>query len=203
MIQHTSFKHGWFYHYRVHIPRSQTLLSDYPSLRDYLSSMFNDCPHDKFLSGPRSSKLRFALPVKLVEIAGHELCTLASASLRFNEGKTAHTAVEMGLLQADAKTISAEVPLWLDSHELQEYESLFGTTESLTGHIDILRVENGQVWIWDYKPGAAKEKWASTQLNCYAHMLSARTGISTENMMCGYFDDQTSFVFKPVPLVRS
>ena len=108
--------------------------------------------------------------------------------------------MELGLLNVDPKTVSVEVPLWLDSHELEHYETLFGSTEPLSGHIDILRIEDGKVWIWDYKPAAAKEKWASTQLNCYAHMLSARTGVPLEHIRCGYFDAETSFVFKPVPL---
>lgn len=202
MIQHISFKHGWFYHYRVHVPRSQTLLTDYPQLHDYLHAMFSECPHDKFLEGPRSSKLRFPVPVELIEIPGHELCSLATISLAMDSQRSAHTAVEVGLLQADSKTISVEVPLWLDPHEQRGYEELFQSSGPLSGHIDILRYENGKIWIWDYKPGAHKEKWAATQLNCYATMLAARTGLALENFMCGYFDAQTSFVFKPVPLVE-
>jgi hypothetical protein len=200
MIQHASFKHGWFYHYRVHVPKTQTLLSDFPQLSGFLNEMFTGCPHDKFLSGPRSSKLRFTVPVDLVELPGHEICTMTKNALQYADTKTAHTVVEMGLLTADSKTISVEVPLWLDSHELENYETIFGCTDALTGHIDILRYENGKVWIWDYKPGAAKEKWAATQLNCYATMLSKRTGIPLTEFMCGYFDADTSFVFKPVPL---
>lgn len=200
MIQHAAFKHGWFYHYRLHIPRTQMLLTDYPELQLFLQQVFTHCPHEKFLCGPRSSKLRFLVPVEIIEVPGHELCSIAAASLEYGKYHTAHTNVEMGLLSADVKTISVEVPLWLDSHELEHYETIFGTTEPLTGHIDILRVENGKVWIWDYKPAAAKEKWAATQLNTYATMLSKRTGIELSNIMCGYFDDETSYVFKPVAL---
>lgn len=202
MIRHISFKHGWFYHYRVHVPRTQTLLTDFPQLHAFLSKLFEECPHEKFATGPRSSKLRFPVDVELTEIRGHELCTLTQASLQFGSAKTAHTNVEIGLLQADPKTISVEVPLWLDCHELAQYETIFESTDSLSGHIDVLRVENGKVWIWDYKPAAAKEKWAATQLNTYATMLSARTGVALDDIRCGYFDDKTSFVFAPTPLVR-
>lgn len=201
MIQHVAFRHGWWYHYRLHVPRTQTLLTDFPALQTYLHRMFAECPHDKFMSGPRSSKLRFPVPVQLTEIPGHEMCSLALASLQYGTDKEAHTKVELGLLHADPKTVSVEVPLWLDQHELDGYETAFGSTEALTGHIDILRVENGKVWIWDYKPGAHKEKWAATQLNTYATMLSARTGLPLENFMCGYFDSSTSYVFSPVPLI--
>jgi hypothetical protein len=200
MIQHASFKHGWFYHYRVHTQRTQTLLCDFPELHSFLNKMFTDCPHDKFMSGPRSSKLRFTVPVNITEIRGHEICTHANTSLQYGKFSTAHTNVEVGLLAADTKTLCVEVPLWLDAHEIEGYETIFASNEPLTGHIDILRFENGKIWIWDFKPSAHKEKWAATQLNCYATMLSKRTGIELEKFMCGYFDEQTSFVFKPVPL---
>lgn len=202
MIQHASFKHGWFYHYRVHVPRSEALAASFPELHAFLTSVFSACPHEKFEHGPRSSKLRFPVPVELIEIRGHELCTLAAFSLEHGSASTAHTNVELGLLQADAKTVSVEVPLWLDANELPGYAALFASEESLTGHIDILRVEGDTIWIWDYKPGAAKEKWAATQLNTYATMLHARTGVPLERIKCGYFDDETSFVFTPVPLTR-
>ena len=111
MIEHASFKHGWFYHYRLHVPRSQTLLTDFPSLQQYLATMKAECPHDKFLSGPRGSKLRFSVPVIMTEIPVHELCTLASIALVHGTTRTAHTTVEVGLIQGDAKTISVEIPL--------------------------------------------------------------------------------------------
>lgn len=200
MIRHVSFKHGWFYHYRLHVPRSQTLLTDFPDLHAFLDTMHEACPHEKFESGPRGSKLRFPVPVTLVEVPGHEMCSLAAASLLHGTARTAHTNVEVGLLSADPKTISVEIPLWMDAHEHPHYETVFASREPVTGHIDILRVEDGHVWIWDYKPGAAKEKWAATQLNTYATMLSVRTGIPIEQMKCGYFDSDTCYVFNPVPL---
>lgn len=202
MIQHAAFNHGLWYHYRVHTPRTQTLLTDFPDLHQFLSSMFQDCPHQKFLSGPRSSKLRIEVPVVKTEIRGHEICSYAASSLLFSTERTPHTKVELGLLAADAKTICVEVPLWLDCHELDDYEHLFASQEALTGHVDILRVENGKVWIWDFKPNAHKEKWATTQLNCYATMLSKRTGLALSSIMCGYFDEKTSYVFAPVPLCK-
>jgi hypothetical protein len=107
----------------------------------------------------------------------------------------------VGLLQADPCTVSVEVPLWMDAHELSGYETVFQSSEPVTGHIDILRVEGDSVWIWDFKPKAHKEKWAATQLNTYATMLSIRTGIPLTSIKCGYFDEARAFVFKPVPLV--
>jgi len=37
MIIHKSFKHGWFYHYRIHIPKTDVLCNNGLSeLRSYL-----------------------------------------------------------------------------------------------------------------------------------------------------------------------
>ncbi|MBU4503046.1 MAG: PD-(D/E)XK nuclease family protein [Nanoarchaeota archaeon] len=67
----------------------------------------------------------------------------------------------------------------------------------MTGHIDILRIEDEKIWVWDYKPNAHKEKYASTQTYFYALMLSKRTGIPLDDFRCGYFDQNHAFAFKP------
>jgi hypothetical protein len=105
----------------------------------------------------------------------------------------------MFMLQNDYKTISIEVPIWLLNNELLHYDDFFNSKDPLTGHIDALRIEDGQVWIWDYKPNAHREKYASTQTNFYAIMLSQRTGIPISRFRCGYFDSDNAFVFKPLP----
>ena len=79
----------------------------------------------------------------------------------------------------------------------KEYSKILNDNFPLTGHIDLLRIENNKVWIWDYKPNADNEKYASTQTYFYALMLSKRTGIPIENFMCGWFDTANAFVFKP------
>jgi len=112
--------------------------------------------------------------------------------------RTAHSNVQMFMLQNDDKTISIELPIWLLEHELQDYYAILASRDALTGHIDALRIEDGKVWVWDYKPRAAKEKYASTQVQFYALMLSQRTGIPMERFRCGYFDEDTAFIFKPI-----
>ena len=198
MIVHRSFKHGWFYHYRLHETKIRDLCSEKnSSLGIYLNSMLDNCPHDYFHSGPRSSALRFKMDLDVQKIPGHEVCDLAIAGLALDQFNTAHTNVQMFMLQNDNSTLSIEVPIWLEQTELAEYNELFGREGRLTGHIDALRIENGKVWIWDYKPKAHLEKFATTQTNFYAIMLSRRTKIPLENFRCGYFDDKLAYVFKP------
>ena len=198
MIIHKSFKHGWFYHYRVHLPKTETLCNhSFSTLKNYLVDVHANCPDDYFQKGPRGSALKFNVDLDIKHVKGHEVSELARLGLEDPKFKTAHSNVQMFMLQNDNNTISIEVPIWMFDTELSSYHQIFESTDPLTGHIDALRIEDGKVWIWDYKPNARKEKYASTQTNFYALMLSKRAGIPLDNFRCGYFDDEDAYVFKP------
>ncbi|MEA3398918.1 MAG: PD-(D/E)XK nuclease family protein [Patescibacteria group bacterium] len=195
MIQYTKLNHPWPYHY--YIEQNNQELDKFSNLKSFLESMRSECPHEKFLEGPRSSSLKISSGVKLIEIPKHELCSLAKQGNDWGMQGSAHGNVQLWMMKNDPKTVSVEVPLWFDEKELKEYGFSFEKKGSLSGHIDILRIENNKIWVWDYKPKAAKEKYADTQVFMYTLMLSHRTGIPLENFMCGYFDEKTSFIFKP------
>ena len=200
MIKHISFKHGWWYFYRVHEPKTQVLTKNYPELKKYLYDMFENCPHPYFEVEPRSSKLKFNLQdLNIKHIDKHELTELTKQGLSANAQRyqSNHSKVQLYMLENDANTLAIEVPLWLHSEEFPDYEKLFGTNNPLTGHIDALRIENDNIWIWDYKPNARLEKFASTQVFFYAYMLSKRTAIPLTNFRCGYFDALNTYVFNP------
>jgi hypothetical protein len=197
MIRHKSFGHGWWYHYRFHEENAaRTLKGDLSQLHSYLDGLFDACPDEKFLVGPRCSRLRLPFDADIRRVKHHQMSKLAT--LAGNEW-SAHTEVELALLHNDPKTIASEVPLWLDPHE-HELVLRLGEPGPLTGHIDILRVDGGKAWVWDYKPGAAKEKHAATQTWAYALMLSRRTGLPLETFRCGWFDEKDAFVFDPATL---
>jgi hypothetical protein len=197
-IKHTSLHHGWFYHYRMHCSKSDALCNNgLSSLQAFMEKMMGDCPDHYFQEGPRSSALRFDVNTDLIKVDGHEVCKLAELGVGCGRYKTAHSNVEVYMLETDASTIAVEVPIWLMPHELEVYRALFDCEDPLSGHIDVLRVEDGHVWIWDYKPNAEKEKYADCQVLFYAIMLSKRTGIPLEKFRCGYFDEKTAFIFKP------
>ncbi len=197
MIKSATFKHGWWYHYRVHELKMRALSSKFPELKKFLESVFTCCPHSYFEIGPRSSKLRNKIPVDTLQILGHEVSALTKAGLTENEGRfaSAHSKVQMYMLENDRNTIAMEVPLWVTPDEMDS--SILKISEPLTGHIDVLRIEDGKIWIWDYKPNASLEKFASTQVFMYAYMLSKRTGIPLDNFMCGYFDSANAYIFEP------
>ncbi|MFH1589970.1 MAG: PD-(D/E)XK nuclease family protein [archaeon] len=200
MIKHTSLAHGWYYHYRIHSKKTDELCGNgYSKLKNFLDETMDSCPDEHFLNGPRSSSLRFSLPIDLKKESDHEVSRLCLKGLENMENyKTAHSKVQMFMLQFDKNTISVETPTWLHNNELKTFDKLFDSSDPLSGHIDVLRVENdGNVWIWDYKPNAKKEKYASTQVFFYALMMSKRTGIPLKNFRCGYFDEKVAYTFKP------
>lgn len=197
MIRTAAFKHGWWYHYRLHQHKAKQLASAFPELQRYLDSVFTSCPNDYFDVGPRSSKLRMKLPVELLQVTSHEVSALTKLGLIENETRfsSAHSKVQMFMLERDDSTIAMEVPLWVTPDEMDS--NIMKIDEPLTGHIDVLRIEDGKIWVWDYKPNASLEKFASTQVFMYAYMLSKRTGIPLESFRCGYFDSANAYIFKP------
>ncbi|HLC73549.1 MAG TPA: PD-(D/E)XK nuclease family protein [Candidatus Nanoarchaeia archaeon] len=197
VIKNIMMNHGMPYFYRYHTKKAKSLTNGYSNLLKYLETIEDICPHKYFFSGPRSSSLRFKLNMDVKCIEGHEISKLAKESLVNGNTRDAHTIVELFLLQHDNNTVAVELPLWLEHDELADFQAIFNSKEPLTGHIDILRIENNNVWIWDYKPRAMNEKFAVTQTFFYALMLSKRTNIPLEKFRCGYFDSAYAFVFKP------
>jgi len=194
MIKNKVFKHGWFYNYRLHVPKTDVLCSNGLSpLKNYLTDVFDSCPNDYFNNEVRSSKLKMELPIELHHTSGHEMCLMADRC--FEDFKKSHNSIQSFMLEHDNKTISTEVPLWLT--HLETKNVIPNAAAELTGHIDLLRIENNKIWVWDFKPKAIKEKYAAGQTFMYSLMLSSRTGIPLKNFACGYYDENDAFVFQP------
>ncbi len=202
MIQEVFLNHkGGRYIYKTHQEKIDHLCPDngFVSLKRYLEFVGKHCPHQYFNNGPRSSCLKFRLVDDILEVGGHEMSSLARYGLDVNKDLfgDAHSCVQNFLLEHDKTTIAMEIPIWLLPQEVSGYKKMFKSDDVLTGHIDLLRVENGNIWVWDYKPNAQKEKYAATQIFFYALMLSKRTDIPLDKFCCGYFDKEFTFVFKP------
>lgn len=200
MIKHVSLAHGWYYHYRIHSEKTERLCNhNHSMLKNYLETTMSCCPEEHFLKGPRSSSLKFSLPIKLEENLNHEISQLCLQSLKTMDNyRTAHSKVQMFMLQFDKNTISIEAPIWMQSEEIQGFEKMFESQDSLSGHIDVLRIQDdGKIWIWDYKPNAEMERFAKTQVYFYALMMSLRTKIPLKEFRCGYFNENVAYTFKP------
>ena len=192
---------GSYYVYRLHEAKIDALCNGngFTPLKQYLRGVFAQCPDQYFGEGPRSSCLKFKMGHDVTEVRGHEVSTLAKYGLLENREryKDNHSRVQMFMLEHDNKTVAMEVPIWLHDHEMEGYQEIFGSSLPLSGHIDVLRVDDNKVWIWDYKPNAQKEKHAATQVYFYSLMLSKRSGIPLDDFRCGYFDDRHAYVFQP------
>tara|TARA_Y100000310_G_scaffold291367_1_gene319270 strand:+ start:1055 stop:1687 length:633 start_codon:yes stop_codon:yes gene_type:complete len=204
MIRTTKLNHGLDYFYRIHTDRLMELAHNgLSSLQQYLSDVSVSCHKDIFQSGPRSSSLRFDLGIETQEVEGHKISKLAGLAAGNYLG-TPHDKVQACALDTDQNSICVEVPIWLKQNDLvgvpvrQEIlNRIFTDGEVLTGHIDLLAIDGNSVWVWDFKPNAHKERYASTQVFFYALMLAKRTKLSLEKFKCGYFDEKRAYLFKP------
>jgi hypothetical protein len=169
----------------LHERRVDALPERFLKLQEYLLEMLEDCPDHYFQEGPRSSKLNVDLGIEPHEVPSHPVTLFAQEGLEWDQYKTAHSNVQVYMLYNDPQTLCVEAPIWME------------TDAMLTGHIDLLRFSDDAVWVWDYKPGAADERYATTQTFAYALMLSTRTGIPLDQFRCGYFDDETSYIYQP------
>jgi hypothetical protein len=137
------------------------------------------------------------LEVDLERADRHQIISSAADAIKERILKSEHEDVEKYFLETDPSAIAAEIPVWLEPGEMEQFRFLrspfMGT---LTGHIDLLRYEdNEMIGIWDYKPRAKYEKNAHIQVFLYALMLSQRTGFPLNRFLCGYFDSKTAFYF--------
>jgi len=94
------------------------------------------------------------------------------------------------MLVNDSSSIAVEVPVWLYERSLDM---------RMSGHIDIMQVRRGRVYVLDYKPDAEKENEdrVVSQLYWYVTGLSFRTRIPLDCFRCGWFDDNVFFEFDP------
>ena len=201
MIETTSFLHGRnAYHYRTHTEKMSALLKDsFAALGTHLKRLHTNCPNEPFAEDPRASQQRFHHRIKLEKHSQHARCkgTLKGLELNSERYKTPHSKVCCWMLENDKSTFAIEVPVWT---EIQEVGVPLNPPDSgrwLSGHIDALAIENGVLWIWDFKPHADREVWAVGQLTLYARMLSYQTGIPMSQIMCGYFDSEECYTFAP------
>lgn len=204
MIKSYCLNHGMGYTYRYRVSGLNGLASNgFSSLREYLSTVGEFCPESFFISGPRSSSLKLNLGINLDLVEGHKMSKLAEHALKNYLG-TPHDRVQLCALDNDSSAIAVEVPVWIKPADLtgvgiseKIINTIFSEGELLTGHIDLLEIDGNNIWIWDFKPHAEKEKHAATQVMMYALMLSKRTRINLSKFRCGYFDEKRAYLFRP------
>jgi hypothetical protein len=200
-IRTHSFEHQpAFYRYRVALARVAGLPGP---MAEFLEALFTNCPNHLFReTGCRASGVsrrgQLGIEMPVARLTDHDIIAWAARSRGFRDVSSRHENLQKYFLEHEPRTVACEVPVWMESGELADYPDILGTSEPLTGHIDVLRGEaDGRLGVWDYKPHAAAERHAHIQVFLYALMLSLRTGLPLSAFLCGYFDEQDAYVFDP------
>lgn len=185
-----NFEHnGLNYNFKYHKAKLGILSSEFPGLIKYIKGLENGCP-DFFSEDKRCSQLEISLKIKKEPLFNHA-CKLAGLALKsVKTNKERHSLVENFMLINDSVTIACEVPVWFWEKNMNL---------GICGHIDILQLRHGNIYILDFKPDAQKEdcRKVASQLYLYASGLSFRTNIPLREFRCAWFDDKVYYEFKP------
>jgi len=184
-FEHENLDYLFMYHdYKLRVFAQRR----FPGLVSYIERFEQGCPDEFFEVGKRCSQPLFQVsvkPKKKVNLA----CRMSRfAILPRQSNRDRHTLVEQFMLINDTATIASEVPVWYWEKSVDS---------GVTGHIDLLQVRGGKVYILDYKPGASQEKKAPQQLYHYAAALSFRAKVPFESIRCAWFDENAYFEFSP------
>jgi len=189
-----SFQHsGLTYNFRYHLPKVELLCNKYPSLIQYLRDMEKRCPSDLFKEDERCSQLLVDVKIKK-EGVHNQACKLAGFVLTAcTRNIERHEMVENFMLINDSSTIACEIPVWYWEKNLDL---------GVCGHIDVLQIRQGRIFVLDFKPMADREKESkvASQLYLYARGLSFRTKIPLQSFRCAWFDENKYYEFNPTEI---
>jgi transposase-like protein len=192
LVSKTFLHNDLAYNFKYHRPKLEMLCKDngFSSLIEYVKRFEKGCPSFFDEIENRCSQVRIAVRVKK-ETRYNNACRLADFALKScNINSQRHSAVENFMLINDSSTIAVEVPVWLWEKNLDV---------GVSGHIDVLQVRQGKIFILDFKPEAKREneQKVASQLFWYASGLSFRTSIPLDKFMCAWFDERAYYEFIP------
>lgn len=183
------FKHsGLIYNFKFHKGKLKEF-GKFEGLKNFIFEVSKGIDNKIFDSGnSRCSKIKENVGVN-IKVFDSKLNKILGNALKIvKENKQRHSLIENFMLSCDRDTMAVEVPVWYWD-KLQD--------KGICGHIDILQVKNGKIWVLDYKPNAESENvdGVVSQLYNYAVGLSFRSGVGLKEIKCGWFDENKMFVF--------
>jgi hypothetical protein len=186
------FNHsGLVYNFKLHAGKLKEF-GKFSGLKDFILSISRGIDDSLFNENEnRCSQSREKIVVNVSSLENSRLNEVIGEMLKIvRSNYQRHSLVEQLLLCCDRDTVAVEVPVWYWDRKFDK---------GICGHIDVLQVKFGKIWILDYKPIAEKEKFEKvvSQLYHYALALSFRTGVSLGEIMCGWFDASKVFSFSP------
>ena len=217
LIQTTVLNHQQVYHFRYHPEKFKMLvvkepfkLLRYEGLLHYFESVSEDYPHHYFRTNRRSSQTKAVFDFGQMQVLRKENHATQLAGLilqAVTDNRQRHESIQQFMLVNDSVTVAMETPIYLTPEDLNHFQEKlkfripFKIDRVLTGHIDLLQLNNGLVHILDYKPKANKEK-PYAQLLIYALALSRLTGLRLMDFKCAWFDENDYFEFFPLHLIH-
>lgn len=227
-VEVVTMAHRQLYRFRYHRAKTALMLEEFGNrhlfrLKEYLDAVSSETPHQYFQDGERMSEVRskFDTADMIVKSKTNYANHLAAFVLQsVADNKARHEAVQRFFLANDSVTVATEVPVYIRKEDIEHMENTlnFKITDDgmikikgrksqekmphlLTGHIDLVQIRNGQAYILDYKPKAAKEH-PIEQLTWYALALSRLTGLRLFNFTCAWFDEHGYYQFYPLHVVK-
>jgi len=190
IIESKIFKHNNKYNFSYHLPKLDILCKNFIPLKKFITKIKDECPNTFFNKKNQSSKLNLNIKPRK-EGRFNRVCRIANFSL---EGCLSNdkrqNILENFMLINDRYTIACEVPVWF-------WEKYFNL--GVSGHIGIVQIRKGNIYIIEYKPGASEKnnKNISSQLFLHTTGLSLRTKIPLTKFRCAWFDENNYYEFNP------
>ncbi len=217
-IAESKMFHKQIYDFKFHRAKTDIILQEefrhckFKPLQQFLELVIAECPNQIFQQETkRASEYKGIFNFDAVKFVPKTNAAVKIANFvmqAVSNNKMRHEILQDFMVANDSVTVAAEVPVLLDADDVRHYKHELNFSipfsldegEYLTGHIDLIQVRNGSIYIMDFKPSAAKERPVD-QLTIYALALSRLTGLRLYHFKCAWFDDKNYYEFFPLHVV--
>ena len=217
-IEESKLIHQQIYNFKYHRAKSDLILNEefrhhkFKPLKEFLELVAAECPHQIFQRPTRRcSEFKAMFNLNQVQIVPKNNTAVKVANFimqAVSNNKMRHEVLQDFMLSNDSVTVATEIPVLLNSDDIRHYKHQLNFEipitledgEYITGHIDLIQIRNGLVYIMDFKPSASKSK-PIEQLTIYALALSRLTGIRLYHIRCAWFDNKNYYEFFPLHVV--
>ena len=218
IIEESKLFHQQIYNFKYNRAKLNLILeedfkhSKFQPLKEFLELATAECPNHIFQSSEsRASDLKGKFNLDEVRIIPKDNFIVKTTNFitqAISNNKMRHETIQDFLIANDTVTIASELPILLDSQDIRHYKHELNFDipinlkdgEHITGHIDLIQIRNGSIYILDYKPSAKKQK-PIEQLTIYALALARLTGLRLYHFKCAWFDSENYYEFFPLHIV--
>ena len=217
-IEESKLIHQQIYNFKYNRAKLDLIINEefrhfrFKPLQEFLELAVAECPHQLFQNPTkRASDYKNTFNLDQVRITPKDNFAVKIANFvtqAVSNNKARHEALQNFMIANDTVTVAAELAVLIGNDDINhlKHETGFDIPitlkdgEYITGHIDLIQVRNGLIYIMDFKPSANKEK-PIDQLTLYALALSRLTGIRLYHMRCAWFDQNNYYEFFPLHVV--